>query len=79
MIDGNGNPLQGAMVTNMTNYFLYSNLQCRADAEGNFVMPDLSYGTQKLSVQFGDRYANEDFQFDAKHDFCIITVKPAQE
>lgn len=76
VIDGNGNPLQGAEITNMTNYFLYGHLRCRTDAEGKFVMPDLSHGVQKLSVQFGERYANEEFQFGAKNDFCIITMKP---
>ena len=74
VVDEKGHPLQGAVVSNMTNYFLYSHLCCRTDAEGRFVMPDLSYGTQKMTAQFGERFGEEQFPFDAKSGECVIAV-----
>jgi hypothetical protein len=75
VVDENGRPFHGAVVTNMTNYLLYSHLKCRTDAEGRFVMPDLSFGSQKLEAQFGDRFAMEERQFDANSGDFIITVR----
>jgi RNA polymerase sigma factor (sigma-70 family) len=74
VVDENARPVHGAVVTNHTNYFLYSNLQCRTDAEGRFVMPDLSFGSQKLSAHYGERFGEEEFQFDEKSGDCVITV-----
>jgi RNA polymerase sigma factor (sigma-70 family) len=77
VVDEKGPPVHGAVVTNMTNYFLYGHLRCRTDAEGRFVMPDLSYGGQKLSAQYGERFGNAEFAFDAKSGECLITVQLA--
>jgi hypothetical protein len=75
VVDENAQPVHGAVVTNMTNYFLYNHLQCRTDAAGRFVMPDLSFGSQKISAQFGERSGQEEFKFDASHGECLITVR----
>jgi hypothetical protein len=75
VVDEDGRPLHGAVVTNVTNYFLYSHLWCRTNAEGRFVMPDLSFGRQKLSAQFGERGGEGEFQFDAKSGECVVTVR----
>jgi protocatechuate 3,4-dioxygenase beta subunit len=74
VVDENGRPSHGAVVMNMTNYFLYSHLSCRTDSEGRFVMPDLSYGSQKLVVRYGKQMGQADFKFDAKHTDCLVTV-----
>jgi len=79
VVDENGQPVHGALVTNMTNYFLYGHLRCRTDAEGRFVMPDLSFGHQKIDVSYGQRFGNEEFQFDAKSGECLITVRLVPE
>jgi RNA polymerase sigma factor (sigma-70 family) len=76
VVDENGAPVQGAIITNHTNYFLYGHLRCRTDAEGKFIMPDLSYGNQKIDARYGDRNGQVEFQFDAKNTECLITVKP---
>jgi RNA polymerase sigma factor (sigma-70 family) len=75
VVDENGRPVHGAVVTNLTNYFLYSHLQCRTDAEGRFVMPDLSFGNQKLSAQYGDRVGDAEFALDAQSGECVVTVQ----
>jgi hypothetical protein len=77
VVDENGQPAQGALVTNMTNYFLYSHLGCRTDAEGRFAMPDLSYGRQKLYTAYGERYAQQTFKFDAESGECVLTLQLA--
>src|SRR5262245_18539175 len=76
VIDEKGQPLHGALVTNMTNYFLYSNLQCRTDAQGRFVMPDLAFGRQTISAQYGDQSGQSSFRFDEQNSQCVITVRP---
>jgi RNA polymerase sigma factor (sigma-70 family) len=75
VVDENARPVHGAVVTNKTNYFLYSHLQCRTDAEGRFVMPDLSFGSQKFEAQYGERGGQVEFQFDATSGECLITVR----
>jgi RNA polymerase sigma factor (sigma-70 family) len=75
VVDENGRPLHGALVTNMTNYFLYSNLRCRTDTDGRFDMPDLAYGTQKLEAQYGERAGHADFPFDADSGDCVVTAR----
>jgi hypothetical protein len=75
VVDEKGLAVHGALVTNMTNYFLYSNLRCRTDAAGRFVMPDLAFGQQKLSAQYGERVGNAEFAFDANSGECLITVR----
>ena len=75
VVDENGRPVQGALVTNMTNYFLYGHLRCRTDAEGRFLMPDLSWGRQNIAAQYGERSGREEFQFDANKGECLITVR----
>src|SRR5262249_21532137 len=75
VVDENGRPLHGALVTNMTNYFLYGHLQCRTDAEGRFVMPDLSFGSQKLEAQYGERSGHADFKFDADSGEGVIATR----
>jgi RNA polymerase sigma factor (sigma-70 family) len=75
VVDENGRPLQGAIVINMTNYFLYGHLQCRTDAEGRFIMPDLSWGRQQVTAQYGERSGREVFQFDANKGEHLITVR----
>ncbi len=75
VVDENGRPLHGAVVTNMTNYFLYGHLQSRTDAEGRFVMPDLSFGSQKISAQYGERHGQEEFKFDAQSGDYVITAR----
>lgn len=77
VVDENGRPVHGAVVTNHTNYFLYSHLQCRTDAEGRFVMPDLSFGNQKIWAQYGERGGQQEFLFDAKSGECVITARLA--
>jgi hypothetical protein len=76
VVDENGEPAHGAVVTNMTNYFLYGDLQCRTDAKGLFAMPDLSFGNQKIAAGYGERSGQEDFKFDATGKECLITVRP---
>jgi hypothetical protein len=75
VVDENGRPLHGALVTNMTNYFLYGYLQCRTDAEGRFVMPDLAFGNQKLGAMYGERGGSVEFPFDADSGECVITAQ----
>jgi RNA polymerase sigma factor (sigma-70 family) len=75
VVDENGRAVQGALVTNMTNYFLYGHLRCRTDAEGRFLMPDLSWGKQNIEAQYGERSGREVFQFDANKGECLITVR----
>jgi RNA polymerase sigma factor (sigma-70 family) len=75
VVDENGRPLHGALVTNRTNYFLYGHLRCRTDAEGRFAMPDLSFGTQKIEAQHGERSGQEEFSFDATSGECVITAR----
>jgi hypothetical protein len=84
VVDENGRPLQGAVVTNMTDYFLYSTLQCRTDGNGRFVMPDLAYGQHRLSAQFGERRVRDEkgipvekeVEFDSNNTECILIVRP---
>jgi hypothetical protein len=76
VVDEEGRSLHGAVVTNMTNYFLYGHLRCRTDVTGRFTMPDLSFGTQQISAQFGERAGQVDFAFDAKSGECVVTVQP---
>ncbi len=76
VVDENGRPLHGAVVINMTNYFLYGHLICRTDAEGRFVMPDLSFGDQKLAARYGEWYGQREFKFASLDGECVITVKP---
>src|SRR5262249_3478620 len=47
----------------------------RTDAEGRFIMTDLSFGSQKLSAQHGERYGEAEFNFDANSGDCLITVR----
>jgi RNA polymerase sigma factor (sigma-70 family) len=75
VVDENNRPVHGAVVTNHTNYFLYGHLQCRSDAEGRFVMPDLSFGSQKVWAQYGARGSQAEFQFAADSGPCLITVR----
>jgi hypothetical protein len=75
VVDENGRPVHGALVTNLTNYFLYGHLRCRSDAEGRFVMPDLSFGSQTISAQYGERAGQEQFKFDANSGECVIPVR----
>lgn len=75
VVDEFARPLYGAVVTNHTNYFLYSHLRCRTDAEGRFLMPDLSFGRQKLWAQYGERSGEEEFHFDANSGECLITAR----
>src|SRR5262249_5291033 len=74
VVDDSGQGVHGAVVTNQTNYFLYGHLRCRTDADGHFAMPDLSFGTQNLSAQYGEQSGTTDFQFDADHSECVITL-----
>jgi hypothetical protein len=76
VVDENGEPVHGAVVTNMTNYFLYGDLQCRTDTDGRFTMPDLSFRSQKIAAQYGERAGEERFDFDAGNKECLITVRP---
>jgi RNA polymerase sigma factor (sigma-70 family) len=75
VVDENGRPVHGALVTNLTNYFLYSHLRCRTDTDGRFVMPDLSFGKQNISAQYGKRSGQAEFMFDANNGECLITVR----
>jgi len=75
VVDENGQPVHGALVTNVTNRFLWSHLQCRTDAQGRFVMPDLSFGEQKILAQYGERAGQEEFKFDINRGECLITVR----
>jgi RNA polymerase sigma factor (sigma-70 family) len=75
VVDENGKPVHGALITNQTNYFLYGHLKCRTDAEGKFTMPDLSYGDQAISAQYGERNGNVVWKFDANSGECLVTVR----
>jgi RNA polymerase sigma factor (sigma-70 family) len=75
VVDENGQPVQGAIVTNMTNYFLYGHLRCRTDAAGKFIMPDLAWGQQQVSAQWGERVGEVTCTFDEAHPECTITVR----
>ncbi|MGI8977959.1 MAG: hypothetical protein ACR2FY_01910 [Pirellulaceae bacterium] len=77
VVDEDGKGVHGALVTNLTNYFLYSHLACRTDAQGQFTMPDLSYGSQKIWAVFGERYRQVEFNFDATSGECVITLPPS--
>ncbi len=79
VVDENGRPLPGAVVTNLTNYFLYSHLRCRTDVNGRFAMPDLSFGPQKLEAQFGDRAGQVEFTFSAANGECLVTARPPRK
>ncbi|MGI8979729.1 MAG: hypothetical protein ACR2FY_10920 [Pirellulaceae bacterium] len=74
VVDENDRPVQGALVTNRTNYFLYSYLARRTDAKGQFVMPDLTFGPQRIIVQYGKRSGRGEFDFDAKSGECVISL-----
>jgi hypothetical protein len=76
VVDEAGQPVQGAVVRNMTDYFLYSHLACRSDAKGQFVMPDLAFGPQLLSATYGEQFAAQDFAFNATSEECMITLRP---
>jgi hypothetical protein len=75
VVDENDKPVQGAAVTNRTNYFLYSHLACRTDAKGQFAMPDLTFGPQKIWAAYGERSGQGEFNFDATSGECVITVR----
>src|SRR5205085_497687 len=74
VVDERGRPVEGALVTNMTNYFLYDHLRCRTDAAGRFAMPDLSYGRQTISAQYGERSAHQECAFDAESGEFVIAL-----
>lgn len=76
VVDEKGQPVQGAVLINRTNYFLYSHLACRTDAKGQFAMPDLPFRPHSIWVRYGDKYANLDVDFDAKSEECVITLRP---
>jgi hypothetical protein len=75
VIDDAGKPLQGALVSNYTNWLLYASLQRRTDKNGQFEMPDLTFGRQTMSASYGERYANQEFDFDEKHNECSLVVR----
>jgi RNA polymerase sigma factor (sigma-70 family) len=75
VVDEKGQGVQGAVITNMTDYFLYGDLQCRTDAEGRFTMPDLGVGLQNISAQYGEAFGERNFQLDPNSGECLITVK----
>jgi hypothetical protein len=75
VVDENGRPCPGAVVTNMTNYFLYSHLCCRTDAEGRFTMPDLAFGKQTLQGKYGERGGQADIEFNSQTGEAVITVR----
>jgi len=76
VFDDAGKPLQGAVVTNMTDYFLYSHLQCRTDAEGRFEMSGLSEGKHSLEVQYGQKSAHVDHQLSADSEELKVELRP---
>jgi RNA polymerase sigma factor (sigma-70 family) len=77
VVDENGRPLHGAVVTNNTDYFVYAHLRCRTDAEGRFIMPDLPFGSHKISAQYGERYGQEELFLGTKSKEYVITVRHA--
>jgi hypothetical protein len=70
-------PVKGAVVTNVTNYFLYFDLQCRTDAEGRFVMPDLPFGQHNIRAECGGRGDQEAVDFETDGQECLITMRPS--
>lgn len=76
VVDDQGQPCIGAVVTNHTNYFLYANLRCRTDAEGRFVMPDLAPGKHQFEVRFGERYGKIEWDTDAENEAVITLYYP---
>jgi hypothetical protein len=75
VVDEHAQSVHGAVVMNQTNYFLYSHLQCRTDARGEFIMPDLSYGGQKITAQYGERSSRQEFLFGPHSEQCTLTVR----
>lgn len=75
VVDENGTPVHGALIINHTDYFLYGHLACRTDADGQFVMPDLRLGPQKIWAAYGERSGQGEFDFDATSGECLITVR----
>jgi len=76
VFDDAGKPLQGAVVMNLTDYFLYIHLHCRTDAEGRFEMSGLSEGKQTLEVQYGQKAAYVTHPLKANDDEIKIEVRP---
>lgn len=79
VFDKDGKPVHGAVVMNMTNYFLYSHLQCRTDAEGRFSMSGLAEGKHSLEVQYGTQVAYSSHDVGPKSDELKIVVQPRRE
>ena len=75
VVDDNGKQVQGALITNMTNYFLYSHLICRTDAQGRFTMPDLAWGEQKINAVWGERFGETKVDFNAENQECVVIVR----
>ena len=77
VVDEKGRPVHGALVSNLTGSFLYSHLACRTDDKGQFAMPDLRSGPQKIWAAYGVRYGQADPDSEAPSEECIITVRPS--
>ena len=76
VVDGKGQPVQGAVIGNHTNYFLYSHLACRTDTKGQFTMPDLPYGTHSLTARCGDQSGSNSLVFDEASGELTLTIHP---
>jgi RNA polymerase sigma factor (sigma-70 family) len=75
VVDENGQPFQGAIVSNAKDMFLYQHLTCRTDAAGRFTMPDLLYGSLQIGAQWGDLAVMMPFDFDERNRDFTITLK----
>lgn len=76
VFDETGKPVQGAVIMNLTDYFLYSHLQCRTDAEGRFEMSGLAEGKHSLEAQYGRKSAHINHQLSANSEEVRIEVRP---
>lgn len=74
VVDENGKPLQGATITDETNYLLYQS-QCRTDANGEFVIEGIRYGKLSIGVQYGERSHYERITVDEKNNSFTFVPK----
>ncbi len=76
VVDGDGKPVHGALVTNLTNIFLYDHLRCRTDAAGRFTMNDLAEGKHSIEVQYGKKSAYVSDELHPKSEEVEFKLQP---